>query len=96
MRLFSMLLPGLVVTSLVCPTAIIAQTPNCKSIADPAARLACYDKGAKGAPPATSADSRPVQRAVPPSKVDGTQYVDSISAEDALMNAKIKGICHGC
>ena len=36
MRLFSMLLSGLLVTSVACPTAIIAQTPNCKSIADPA------------------------------------------------------------
>jgi hypothetical protein len=57
-------------------------------------RLACYDKGT---PPATaSGATRPVQRNLPASKVDGTQYVDSIGAEDAILNAKIKGICHGC
>jgi hypothetical protein len=93
MRLFSMLLPGLLMTFALCQTAA-AQTPDCKSIADPAARLACYDKGTP--PAAASAASRPVQRAAPTSKVDGSQYVDSIAAEDAIMNAKIKGICHGC
>ncbi len=30
----------------------IAQTPNCKSIADTSARLACYDKAAPSAAPA--------------------------------------------
>jgi hypothetical protein len=95
MRLFSMLLSGLLVTSVACPTAIIAQTPNCKSIADPATRLTCYDKGTPPAP-ASAAAARPVQRAAPTPKFDGSQYVDSIAAEDAIMNAKIKGICHGC
>jgi len=88
-----MLLSGLLMTSALCETAI-AQTLDCKSIADPATRLACYDKAT---PPAgASAAARPVQRATPTSKVDGSQYVDSITAEDAIMNAKIKGICHGC
>lgn len=93
MRLFSMLLSGLLVTSALCQTAS-AQAPDCKSIADPATRLACYDKATL--PAAAPATARPVQRALPSSKVDGTQYVDSISAEDALMNEKIKGICRGC
>jgi hypothetical protein len=56
--------------------------------------LTCYDKGTP--PAAASAAARPVHRAVPTSKVDATQYVDSIAAEDEIMNAKIKGICHGC
>jgi hypothetical protein len=68
-----------------------AQTPECKSIADTGSRLACYDKAA--APPVTSA--KPAPRA-PGSKVDASKYVDSISAEDALMNAKLKNICRGC
>jgi hypothetical protein len=92
MRLFSILASGLLVTFALCQTAI-AQTPDCKSVADPASRLACYDKGT---PAATSAAARPAQRAAPASKADATQYVDSITAEDAIMNAKIKGICHGC
>jgi hypothetical protein len=71
----------------------IAQTPNCKSIADTSARLACYDKAASAAPPAAAA--RPLA-AVPASKTDTSQYVDSISAEDTLMNARLKNICRGC
>jgi hypothetical protein len=93
MRFFPALLSGLLVTSALFQTAI-AQTPDCKSIADPATRLTCYDKGTP--PAAASTAARPVQRSVPTSKVDSGQYVDSISAEDAIMNAKIKGICHGC
>jgi hypothetical protein len=93
MKFFSMLLSGLLVTSALCQTAI-AQTPACKSIADPATRLACYDKGTPAA--AASAAAKPVQHAAPTSKVDGSQHVDSIAAEDAIMNARIKGICHGC
>jgi hypothetical protein len=93
MRLFSVLASGLLMASALCQTAI-AQTPDCKSITDPATRLACYDKATP--PAAASAAARPMQRAVPASKVDGSQYVDSIAAEDAIMNAKIKGICHGC
>ncbi len=97
MRPISMLLSGLLVTSALCQTAIAA-TPDCKSIADPATRLACYDKGT---PPVAASAARPAQRAAPATKVDGSQYnasqyVDSIAAEDAIMNAKIKGICHGC
>lgn len=93
MRLFSVLVSMLLATSTLCQTAI-AQTPDCRSIVDSATRLACYDKGAP--PVASSAAARPALRAVPPSKAASTQYVDSIGAEDAIMNAKIKGICHGC
>lgn len=84
---------ALVAIGALCQTAI-AQTPDCKSITNPAARLACYDKAA---PPATaSAAARPRLRAVPPSKVDGTKYVDTLSSEDARVNAQLKNICHGC
>jgi hypothetical protein len=68
----------------------IAQTPNCKSIADSSARLACYDKAAPSA-----AAARPLA-SVPASKTDTSKYVDSISAEDALMNARLRNICRGC
>lgn len=73
--------------------AAMAQTLDCKAIADPSARLTCYDRSVPPAAPAATA--RPV-RAVPQSKIDSTGYVDSISAEDALMNERIKGICRGC
>jgi hypothetical protein len=93
MKLTSVRVSVFLATCALCQSAI-AQTPECRSIADSATRLACYDKGAR--PVAPSAAARPVLRATPSPKVDSTQYVDSISAEDAIMNAKIKGICHGC
>jgi hypothetical protein len=95
MRLFAVL----VAISALSQTAI-AQTPNCKSIPDPGARLACYDRAAPtaasaeksaAAKPAVSASAKP-----PVSKGDTEKYVDSISAEDALMNARLKNICRGC
>jgi hypothetical protein len=69
----------------------IAQTPECKSISEAAARLACYDKGAP--PAASSAAAKPQ---APSTKVDTAKYVDTISAEDALMNARLRNICRGC
>ncbi len=88
MRLFSLL----VATCALCQTAF-AQTPDCKSISEPTARLACYDRGATTVVPVAPG---PAARAVPPSKVDSNKYVDSISAEDAIMNERMKGICRGC
>jgi hypothetical protein len=84
----------LVATCALCQTAI-AQTPGCKSISNPGARLACYDKAA--APAASSVIAKPPLRAVPVAKADdGGNYVDSIGAEDARVNAKLKNICRGC
>jgi hypothetical protein len=70
----------------------MAQTPQCNSLQEAAARLACYDKAA---PPAASSAAAKQQRA-PASKVDTAKYVDTISAEDAIMNARLKNICRGC
>ena len=68
-----------------------AQAPDCKSIAAPGPRLACYDSASPPmtAKPATSAR-------VPASKADPAKYIDPIDAEDALMNARLKNICRGC
>jgi hypothetical protein len=40
--------------------------------------------------------AKPAQRAAAVSKADSGKYVDTISAEDALMNARLKNICKGC
>jgi hypothetical protein len=73
-----------------------AQTGECRSIADSAARLACYDKTA-AAPAANPATARPAAAVRPPSSaVDSSKYVDSISQEDELVNAKLHNICRGC
>jgi hypothetical protein len=88
MRLLSLL----VAACALCQSAV-AQTPSCKSIADSAARLACYDKSA--AP--VVAPAGPTMRAAPAARAtDRSKYVDTIGAEDALMNERIKGICRGC
>ena len=90
MRLFALLIA-------ICSLShtAIAQTPNCKSITNPAARLACYDKAASTAAPAEkSVAAKPAGSAS--TKVDTDRYVDSIGVEEALMNARLKNICRGC
>ena len=90
MRLFAV-----VVALCMLSQAASAQTSECKSITDSGTRLACYDRVTAAA--ASSAAAKPTQRAAAPTpKADGTGYVDSISAEDAMMNARLKNICRGC
>ena len=72
-----------------------AQTAECRSIADPAARLACYDRTAP------SAANAPAPRLPEPPKsqaatIDNAKNVDVIGDEDAAVNAKLHGICRGC
>ena len=68
-----------------------AQGPDCKVISDAVARLACYDKAA---PPVAAG---PRSAANPPrSKVDSEKYMESLSTEDAVVTARMKGICRGC
>ncbi|MEA2793751.1 MAG: hypothetical protein QOI87_1131 [Bradyrhizobium sp.] len=80
----------------------IAQTPGCKSISESAARLACYDKSAPPAASAAAAAAKPAAPSAaaksrdPASNVNNPKYVDTISAEDAIMNARLKNICKGC
>ena len=74
-----------------------AQTGECRSIADPAARLACYDKATPAPANAGAAVARPLASAKPPASAgDGSRAADSVSEEEALVNAKLHGICRGC
>jgi hypothetical protein len=74
-----------------------AETTDCKTIADPAARLTCYDK--INPPIATyplplPKPSRPLPLATNP---DGSRvYTDSSGGDDAEVTAKMNGICRGC
>lgn len=70
--------------------AAAAETSECKSIVAAGKRLACYDKAAT---PAKSVE-RPAASKTP--NADPGKYVDTISAEDARMNAQLKNICRGC
>jgi hypothetical protein len=83
------LLTSLAVACALCQTAM-AQTPACTSISDSAARLACYERAK------LPAAARPETRTAPVSASENAKYVDPISAEDALMDQRIKGICRGC
>jgi hypothetical protein len=74
------------VSDFLCPDRL-AQTPNCKSIADSSARLACFDKAAPSAAPAAAVRS---SASVAASRADTSKYIDTISAEDTLMNARLR------
>jgi hypothetical protein len=93
MRLFAVL-----VASCALSQAAIAKAPECKSIADPGPRLACYDKVAppSGEKSAAVRPAGPAPASVSSAKADPVPYIDTISAEDALMNARLKNICRGC
>jgi hypothetical protein len=95
MRLFALI----VAICALCQSAF-AQTPDCKSIAEPRLRLSCYDRAAPPTAPAektvAAKPTAPLLARAPASKLDNSKYVDTISAEDALMNAKLKNICRGC
>jgi len=87
MRFFVILLVAISALS----QSAMGQTPDCKSLPEAPARLACYDKAT---PPAAS--SAAAKQRAPVSNVDAAKYVDTISAEDAIMNARLKNICRGC
>jgi hypothetical protein len=91
MRLFALLVA-------VCAMSPSAQalTSECKAIPNAGARLACYDK-ANSLPASVDkpAAAKPAA-AMPAAKADAAQYVDTIGAEDARMNAQLKNICRGC
>lgn len=93
-----------------------AQTGDCSAVADPAAKLACYNNEPPPAVrrPATArlpAATRPVAEKPLAEKplaekplaakttaatTEGSKYIDQISAEDAIVSAKMRGICRGC
>ncbi len=72
-----------------------AETQDCKSIADPALRLTCYDK--INPPIATYPIPLPKpSHAIPTTRPDGTGYVDPQNDDDALVRAQMRNICRGC
>jgi hypothetical protein len=90
-----MRLLAVIVALCMLPQTAGAQMSECKAIADAGTRLACYDRIAATSA-ASSATAKPAPRAVPPPKADGAGYVDTISSEDAMMNARLRNICRGC
>jgi hypothetical protein len=90
MRLFAVLVA---VCALSAPA--IAQTPDCKAIPDLDGRLVCHDKVPSANKPTVAKSAAPMS-ATAAAKADPGKYVDTISAEDARMNAQLKNICRGC
>jgi hypothetical protein len=76
-----------------------AESQDCKTITDPASRLTCYDK--LNPPVATYPIPLPKPtHAIPITRPDGTvDYLGGsgpTSEDDAMVNAKLHGICRGC
>jgi hypothetical protein len=91
MRLFAVIVAFGALSSVLSQSAL-AQSPECRSIPDPGTRLACYDRAA---PPAAGT-ARPITPAARASNPPAEGYIDSLSAEDARVNAQMKNICRGC
>jgi hypothetical protein len=72
-----------------------AQTPECRALPDPGQRLACYDMAAPPAKAAVTPAKRGSSAKSSGSKTD-IGSPEAISAEDALMAARMKNICRGC
>lgn len=92
MRLFAVIVAFGALFQSVSSQSALAQSPECRSIPDAGTRLACYDRAA----PPTAAAARPTAPAVRASNPPAEGYVDSLSAEDARVNAQMKNICRGC
>ena len=71
----------------------LAATTDCKTITDPASRLTCYDK--INPPIATYPIPLPKPTAHPLSTPQA-EGMGLPNEDDALVNAKMNGICRGC
>jgi hypothetical protein len=77
------------------PQTALAETQDCKTIADPALRLACYDK--INPPIATYPIPLPKpSHFIPLTRPDGTPGYAGPVDEDDTMVKRMNGICHGC
>ena len=86
--------------------AASAQTGDCSAVTDPAAQLACYNNepppaarrpAAARAPTAARAVATPPMTTKPMAvPTEGSKYIDKIGEEDAIVSAKMRGICRGC
>jgi hypothetical protein len=85
---------AVVIASCAMSQTAFAQTAECRSIADPARRLACYDRADRSA---TSQGSSAAARPAAAAGVDTPKAQDSFSAEeDERVNAQLRNICRGC
>jgi hypothetical protein len=80
--------------------AASAESGDCTSIADSARQLACFNNeappAAKKTMPPRMAPRLPAAARPTASTAEGTKYIDKIGDEDAIVSAKMRGICRGC
>ncbi len=79
------------------PKAAFAETRDCKTLTEPAARLTCYDR----INPPVATNPMPLPKPshyIPQTRPDGTAGSARLSegGDDAAVNEKINGICRGC
>ncbi len=73
--------------------AALAEPSRCNSISNPSGRLACYN----GARPLGGAVARrPVTGPVVTPKAENSAVLDAPTAEEAIVSARMNGICRGC
>jgi len=76
-------------------SAASAETQDCKTMADPALRLTCYDK--INPPIATYPIPLPKpSHPIPTTRADGTGYADPQDDQDSQLRAQMRNICRGC
>jgi len=94
-----MRLAALLIALCTIPAIAGAQSTDCRAIANSMERLACYDN--RPAPPAAHAPTAsraaaPPVAARPVSAEQRAPPGDVLETENAMLDAKIKGICRGC
>jgi len=83
------------IASCTLASAAFAQPQDCKTIADPALRLTCYDK--INPPVATYPIPLPKpSHPIPTTRADGSGAVGPQGDEDAELKAQMRNICRGC
>jgi hypothetical protein len=75
------------------PMAAAAQTGACRTIAEAADRLACYDRLAPPAKQKPTLAPAPSAAHIPDPQ---SPSIDRLADENLKLNAKIKTICRGC
>ena len=94
MRVFAALAAICALSQIALAQTALAQTPDCKSIGRHRCAPGLLRQKATSA---VKPGARPLaSMSAPTAKTDNGKYVDPISAEDALMNARLKNICKGC
>ncbi len=92
--------PAVIVAICALNGTALAATQDCKGLADPAARLTCYDK--INPPIATYPIPLPKpMHHIPLTRPDGTPGSadpdgSADGGDDAVVNAKMNSICRGC